>query len=168
MVCGRAGEAGKGMNALLDAIVFDVGGTLVTEAPPATPTGDLEVVLLPGVLDDLRHLAGRVRIGAATNTAVMTETDVRELLAPSGINELIDVLVTSCDVRAAKPDPAVLLAALERLGGLDPSRVLFVGDQASDAAAAHAASMPYAAVSPEGVRSTVETWVADGAGQRFT
>lgn len=156
------------MNALLDAIVFDIGATLVTEAPPATPTGDLEVVLLPGVLDDLRHLAKEVRIGAATNTSVMTEADVRELLAPSGVNELIVVLVTSCDVGAAKPDPAVLLAALERLGGLDPSRVLFVGDQASDAAAAQAACMPYAAISPEGVRSTVVAWVAERAGQRFT
>ncbi|MDP9404066.1 MAG: nicotinate-nucleotide--dimethylbenzimidazole phosphoribosyltransferase [Actinomycetota bacterium] len=56
---------------------------------------------------------------------------------------------------------------LDRLSGLDPSRVLFVGDGESDAAAARAAGMHDAAVSPEGVPATVEAWTAEHAGRRF-
>ena len=155
------------MNAMLDAVILDIGGTLVVEAAPGTPTADLRVALLPGVLDDLRALAATVRLAAATNTAVMGEADVRALLAPSGLDALLDVLVTSSDVGAAKPDPLVLTTVLDRLGGIAPSRALFIGDQPTDAAAADAIGMPYAAIRPEGVAATVAAWVADNAGRRF-
>ena len=76
----------------------------------------------------------------------MTEADVRALLADVGVDDLFEVLVTSVDVGAAKPDPPPLELALRRLGLDDPSRVLYVGDQPTDAAAAEAAGMPYADV----------------------
>lgn len=155
------------MNALLDALILDIGGTLVAEAAPGTPTADLEVTLLPGVLEDLRALGGTLRIGAATNTAVMTEADVRTLLVACGLDALLEVVVTSCDVGATKPDPLVLTAVLERLGGIAPERALFIGDQPTDAAAAAAIGMPYASIRPGGVAATVEAWVSERAGRRF-
>lgn len=155
------------MTPLLDALILDIGGTLIAEAPPATPTADLEVALLPGVLEDVRALAKSLRIGAATNTAVMTEQDVRGLLAPAGLDELFEVLVTSADVGAAKPDPLVLMTVLERLGGIAPRRALFIGDQPTDEAAAAAIGMPYAAVRPEGIAATVAAWIEATAGRRF-
>lgn len=154
--------------ALLDALILDIGGTLVAEAPPATATLDLKVRLLPGVLADLERLGATLRLAAATNTAVMGEAEVRSLLAPSGLDALFEVIVTSSDVGAAKPDPLVLATVLERLGGLPAARVLFIGDQPSDAAAAAALGMPYAAIEAGGVAATVGSWLEVHAGRRFT
>lgn len=155
------------MSAALDVLILDIGGTLVAEAAPGTPTGDLVVTLLPNVLDDLKTLSATMRIAAATNTAVMGEADVRALLAPSGLDDLLEVVVTSSDVGAAKPDPLVLTTVLERLGGVASSRALFVGDQSTDAAAAAAIDMPYAAILPKGVAATVKAWFDANGGGRF-
>ena len=72
--------------ATYDAVLFDIGGTLVSEAPPATPTNELVVEPLPGAIDTVAALAARTRVGAVTNTAVMTEADVRALLEPCGLS----------------------------------------------------------------------------------
>lgn len=132
----------------LDAILFDIGGTLVVEASPATPIGELEVELFAGVIEDLTELARSVRIGAVTNTAVMTERDVRSLLGPCGLDQLLEVVVTSVDVGVAKPDPQPILVAMERLGLTDAGRVLFVGNDDVDAGAAAAAGVTFVGVAP--------------------
>ncbi|MGH9135805.1 MAG: HAD hydrolase-like protein [Acidimicrobiales bacterium] len=156
------------MRGHLDAVVLDIGGTLVAEATPGTPTADLEVRCLPHVFDDLRVLARSVHLAAATNTAVMSEADIRRLLASSGLDDLLEVVVTSADVGAAKPDPTVLLVTLERLGGIPPDRALFIGDQPTDAEAAAVAGMPFAMVHRDGVLAAVQAWLGqrDRDGQR--
>src|SRR6185503_19947756 len=55
-----------------------------------------------------------------------------------------EVVVTSQDVGAAKPDPRGLLEACRRLD-VDPARVLFVGDRAVDRDAAHRAGTRFVA-----------------------
>src|SRR4051794_8818297 len=90
----------------IDAVLFDIGGTLVHAAPPATPTDALVAEAIRSPARDLAALRTQgLRLGAVTDTAVMTEADVRDLLAPIGLDALLDVVVTSCDVGAAKPDP---------------------------------------------------------------
>ena len=42
---------------LLDAVLVDLGGTVVVEAAPGTPVADLQVELRSGVIDDLRAIA---------------------------------------------------------------------------------------------------------------
>ena len=152
---------------LLDAVLVDLGGTVVIEAPAGTPVADLTVELRPEVLDDLRAIAGDVRLGAVTNTSVMVEGEVRGLLAPTGVDEVLEVLVTSVDAGVAKPDPAPLLLALQRLGLSDPSRVLYVGDQPTDAEAAEAAGMAYVDVDGGTIATAVCGWVERTAGGRF-
>jgi nicotinate-nucleotide--dimethylbenzimidazole phosphoribosyltransferase len=147
------------MTDFLDAVILDIGGTLVEEQPPGTATTDLVARCLPNVVEDLDLLSRSVRLAAATNTSVMSEKDVRALLVPTGINELLEVVVTSADIGVAKPDPAVLFAVLERLGGTAPDRALFIGDQPTDEAAARAAGMPFAPVHPDGVLAAVQQWV---------
>jgi nicotinate-nucleotide--dimethylbenzimidazole phosphoribosyltransferase len=130
--------------ATFDAVLFDVGGTLVDEAAGATPVAALRAVPRPdarAVLDALAD-AG-LRVGAVTNTSVMGEADVRRLLAEAGIDHF-DVIVTSAAVGAAKPDPAALLAALGRLH-VDPTRALYVGDRDTDRDAARAAGTAFVA-----------------------
>jgi len=127
----------------VDVVLLDVGGTLVDEAPPGTPVGDLPTEARPGVAETLDALAPTLRLAAVTNTAVMREPDVRRLLEAAGLHHF-EVIVTSVDVGAAKPDPAPLRVALERLGAR-PDRALYIGDLDTDRAAAHAAGTAFAA-----------------------
>lgn len=130
-----------------DAVVFDIGGTLVVEARPDTPLASLEVNYIGGAPRTLAALAAAgLRLGAVTDTSVMTEGDVRALLEVGGVSDLLEALVTSVDAGAAKPDPTGVRMVLDRLGQTDPSRVLLVGDRDVDRGAAVAAGCAFAAV----------------------
>jgi nicotinate-nucleotide--dimethylbenzimidazole phosphoribosyltransferase len=152
---------------LLDAVLVDLGGTVVDEAPPATAVADLQVQFRPRAIDDLAWIAGQVRLGAVTNTAVMHESDVRALLEPSGVSGLLEVVVTSVDAGIAKPDPHPMLIALGQLDLVDPSRVLYVGDQPTDAQAAEAAGMPYVDVGEGTIADAILAWIERTAGEQF-
>lgn len=132
---------------VFDAILFDIGGTLLRHAEPGTPLDLLRPELLPGVREGLRRMAESYRLGAVTNTAVMREADVREHLRAVGIDEFMETVVTSVDAGVEKPDPAPLLIALDRLG-VAPERALYVGDLPTDRQAARAAGCAYAYVGP--------------------
>jgi FMN phosphatase YigB (HAD superfamily) len=139
-----------------ELVLFDIGGTLVVEAVPGTPTSALHANPLPGVLTLLDALAPLVRIGAVTNTAVMSEQDVRQLLEPCGIAARLEHIVTSSDVGLAKPDPAPLIVACSRFG-VAAADAVYVGNDPVDGQAAVAAGMTYVDIqellrrtSPEG------------------
>jgi nicotinate-nucleotide--dimethylbenzimidazole phosphoribosyltransferase len=129
----------------IDAFLFDIGGTLVEEAPPGTPVADLRAELRPGAVETLRGLAKHHRIAAVTDTAAMREAEVRELLEPVGLDGLLEVVVTSTDVGAEKPDPAPLTEALRRLGAM-AERSVYFGNASVDQAAAAAAGVEFVAV----------------------
>ena len=74
-------------------------------------------------------------------------------LAQIGLDDLIDVLCSREDTNKHKPDPAPLLAALDKLGRPPIEDAAYVGDAVWDVLAAQAAGMACIAV----------TW---GAGQR--
>jgi FMN phosphatase YigB (HAD superfamily) len=156
----RASERVHDLGRRLDAILFDIGGTLVAESPPGTAVHDLVTRLLPGVASDLGVLGRVVRLGAATNTALMSEANVRELLGQAGIEHFFEVLTTSSDVGVAKPDPTVLLVTMARMGLHEASRILYVGDRDIDREAATAAGMAFALVNDEGLVSSVLAWAA--------
>ena len=127
----------------LEAVIFDIGGTLVRHAPLGTAVADLTPELIGTAAEDLERLAGRFRVGAVTDTSVMTAADVRDALAGSGLAEHLEVIVTSVDVGAAKPDPRGLRRAIEQLGA-SPATTLFIGDAEVDAGAAQAAGAHFA------------------------
>jgi nicotinate-nucleotide--dimethylbenzimidazole phosphoribosyltransferase len=133
---------------VITTILFDIGGTLVRAAAPGTPVSALAAEPLDGVLATVRALALSFRIGAVTDTAVMTEPDVLAALGGTGLEDLLEVIVTSCDVGAAKPDRRGIDAALARLGA-EPSTTLFVGDADVDEGAARAAGVRFARVGPD-------------------
>jgi putative hydrolase of the HAD superfamily len=54
--------------------------------------------------------------------------DARPLLEGLGLSGLVDHMVLSCEVGAAKPDPQIYEIALDRLG-VDAPEALFVDDQ---------------------------------------
>jgi putative hydrolase of the HAD superfamily len=59
-----------------------------------------------------------------------------------GLGHLLAVIVSSAEVGAEKPDPAVFRAALERVG-VTPQRALHVGDSDADRAGAKAAGLAF-------------------------
>ena len=147
----------------IDAVLFDVGDTLVHAATPGTPVSDLQVRLRDDVLADLHELSRRgLRLGAVTDTATMSGDDVRVLLEPSGVAALLTVIVSSCDVGAPKPEPTSLIAALADLG-VDASRTLYIGDRVIDRDAAASAGAHFAFIDGT-IATTIARWIEEGAG----
>jgi nicotinate-nucleotide--dimethylbenzimidazole phosphoribosyltransferase len=128
---------------MITTILFDIGDTLVRAAAPGTPVEALSVDPVAGAVRTLAALAAHFRLGAVTDTAVMTAAEVKAALSGSGLDDLLEVIVTSVDVGASKPDPRGIEAALAALGAL-PEEALFVGDSDVDEAAARAAGVRFA------------------------
>ncbi|MGH3019682.1 MAG: HAD-IA family hydrolase, partial [Gaiellaceae bacterium] len=63
-------------------------------------------------------------------------------LERSGLRELFAEIVSSAEAGAAKPDPAVFLVALERLG-VPAGRALHIGDGDTDCEGAAAAGLAF-------------------------
>lgn len=100
----------------------------------------LPAVDLPAVLGDLR---GRgLRIGLATNDM---EDAARAHLAAHGITGLFDYIAGYDSGHGPKPGPG-MCAAFARQQGLDPARVVMVGDSLHDLHAGRAAGMRVVAV----------------------
>ncbi|MDP1819387.1 MAG: nicotinate-nucleotide--dimethylbenzimidazole phosphoribosyltransferase [Acidimicrobiales bacterium] len=132
---------------MITTILFDIGDTLVRAAPPATAVEGLVAEPLDGVLRTLQALSRTFRLGAVTDTAVMSEADIRRALTGTGIGELLPVIVTSADIGAAKPDPRGIVAALAALA-VSADEALFVGDADVDAESAAASGVAFARVDP--------------------
>ncbi len=114
--------------------------------------------LVPGAAEALWWLGRRARVAIVTNGFREVQ---RHRLEATGLDNLVDVFVSSEEAGVAKPDPAVLRIALERLGVEESSagEVAVVGDQlATDVAAGHRIGAhtvwiaPDDAVVPEGAR----------------
>jgi HAD superfamily hydrolase (TIGR01549 family) len=65
-----------------------------------------------GALELMTLLRARLRVAVVTNNTVAEQT---EKLATFGFAPMVDALVTSEEIGAAKPDPRIFRAALERL-----------------------------------------------------
>jgi len=102
---------------------------------------------LPGVPDLLRRMKGRYAIGVVTNGPGIVQ---RRRLQLSGLMEYLDLLVISCEVGRAKPDPEILRLAM-KLAGSETFSTLFAGDSAgSDMGAANAAGVDFVFIQPQG------------------
>ena len=93
----------------------------------------------PGATDACRALAA-----AGLKLAVVSNWDVglHDHLRTVGLDELVDVVVTSAEAGMAKPSPRIFEYALERLGAT-AARAVHVGDQAADAEGALAAGLAF-------------------------
>ncbi|HKE81066.1 MAG TPA: HAD-IA family hydrolase [Solirubrobacteraceae bacterium] len=130
------------------AVVQDVLGT-------SLPLDEVEEVLLaairfrpypevPGVLAALRERGARL--------AVVSNWDVslHDVLERTGLRPLVDAVVISAEFGAAKPDPAIFRAALERVEAT-ASEALHVGDSLeADVEGARAAGVEAVFVARDG------------------
>jgi len=92
----------------------------------------------PDTVPALRELrAAGIRLVAASNWDV----SLHEQLERTGLRPLLDGAVSSAEAGAAKPDPAILLRALE-IAGAEPGHAWHVGDDLeADVGAARAAGV---------------------------
>lgn len=91
--------------------------------------------LYPDALPVVRELRSRgVRTALVSNCSYNTRPFVDGL----GLGDELDAVVLSFEAGAAKPDSRIYRLALEALGGVEPSKAVFVDDQAAycDGAAA--------------------------------
>lgn len=96
--------------------------------------------LMPGVRETLEALAGKYELAVVSNGPRNVQ-DAR--LAVGGIIDYFPVRVYSRDEGVAKPDPAILGLALERLG-VNREQAVFVGDSpGNDMTAASAARVGF-------------------------
>jgi putative hydrolase of the HAD superfamily len=96
-------------------------------APPAlreAMLASLRFSPYPDAAPALRELRAR---GLAVVVVSNWDSSLPEVLARAGLLELVDGVVASATVGAAKPDPAIFAAAL-RTAGAGAARSLFVGD----------------------------------------
>jgi putative hydrolase of the HAD superfamily len=107
----------------------------------------LEFRPYPDVLPGLDELRDR---GVTLVIASNWDCSLPDWLAPTGIMELVDGVVTSAEVGAAKPNPRVFERALS-VAGVTPSEALHVGDKVdNDVKGAAAAGVRAVLVEREG------------------
>jgi FMN phosphatase YigB (HAD superfamily) len=82
--------------------------------------------------------------GAGLSLACVSDWDIglRKQLAEVGLDHLFDVVLTSAEAGAPKPDPSLFLEALSRLR-VGPRRVVHVGDGEADLEGAQAAGLAF-------------------------
>jgi HAD superfamily hydrolase (TIGR01549 family) len=107
--------------------------------------GDARV--FPGAADLLRRTArAGLAVVLASSAPADEMADLRRLL---GADDAITAQTTADDAEASKPAPDIFLAAMEA-AGLDPERVLVVGDSVWDIQAARSAGVGCIAVESGG------------------
>ena len=85
--------------------------------------------------DTVPFLVELDRLGVRTVIVSNCADNTRPMLADLGLLDLVEDAVLSCEVRLAKPDPAIFSLALDRLG-VRPEDAVFVDDQPVFCAAA--------------------------------
>ena len=105
----------------------------------------------PGAVETLHSLRAR-----GLELAVVSNWDIGlgEHLERLGLASLFSAIATTAEAGAPKPEPAVFLLALERLG-VDAARALHVGDEPGDEEGAAAAGMRFA---PAPLATAFEGW----------
>lgn len=105
-------------------------------------------------LDRARSLRERGIASAIVTNNVREFRDAWRAMIP--VDELFDVIVDSCEVGVRKPDPRIFRKALELLGGIEPSRALFLDDYEGNVKAARLLGVHGIVVAPDPTQALAE------------
>ncbi|MFZ5376125.1 MAG: HAD family hydrolase [Patescibacteria group bacterium] len=112
----------------VEAVVFDLAGTLVFYQANQADHSQTEMVLFPGVTGLLKKIENsRYRLGLLSNSPGLT---ARYELKKLSIDGYFSSLTFADEVGFSKPDKRIFLAACGSLG-LSPTKILMVGDSMS-------------------------------------
>ena len=98
---------------------------------------------LPGAVELMRGCAGKGHRVVLASSA--SSDELAALKQALDADDAIDVATSSADADSGKPDPGILVAALEQ-SGLDAESAIFVGDSVWDAEAAAKAGIAFVGV----------------------
>jgi len=132
VIAGTPDEAAAVIAPVLGMALPEIAATLNAEAARAPMA---EAVPLGPLLTGLR--ARGLRLGVATNDA---EAPARAHLSAAGVVDLFDYIAGSDSGHGAKPGPGMCLG-FAAATGLDPARLVMVGDSTHDLHAGRAAGM---------------------------
>ena len=128
------------------------------ELDTALPLSDVEEALLAALrfraYPEVPEVLAALRAGGA-RLAVVSNWDVslHDVLERTRLRGLVDAVVISAELGAAKPDPAIFRAALERLA-VPAAEAMHVGDSVeTDVAGARAAGLQAVLVARNGARA---------------
>jgi nicotinate-nucleotide--dimethylbenzimidazole phosphoribosyltransferase len=130
-----------------DCVLFDLGNTLIAQENPGTPYESLVVTVLPGVQELLDQLHNSVKLGIVSNTKTITAADIHAKLSTVGLDKYFQTIIATAEFGTHKPDPAPIIAAIERLQ-CAADRTLYVGDIETDKQAAVSAGAHFAYAGP--------------------
>lgn len=113
--------------------------------------------LMPGCMDFLQRIHGRMKIALVSNGIGATQ---RGRLALCPFTPLLDAVIISGEIGVSKPDPRIVDLALEALGCTDRSEAVFLGDSATaDIAAANHAGVASIHLAMRAKPCEQATWV---------
>ncbi len=91
---------------------------------------EIQPQLAPGIVDALRSLRGRYRLGVISDTVFSPGTSLRRILADNDLLDCFDTFVFSDEAGWSKPAPALFEQAAEGLG-VPVSALVHIGDRES-------------------------------------
>jgi len=98
--------------------------------------------LIPGAADAVARLAGRWRLGLASSSPRRL---IDTVLAAGGMTDMFEVTVSTEEVEAGKPSPAVYLETARRLE-VPPGEAVAIEDSSNGLRSAHAAGLIVVAI----------------------
>ncbi len=114
------------------AAVLEAAGVEADPELVRTLTGHEREHLARGVHlydDSLPVVRGLRHAGVKTALVSNCSHSTRPVVDRLGLEDAFDEVILSFEVRSMKPDAAIYQVALARLGGIEPSRAVFVDDQ---------------------------------------
>lgn len=133
-----------------DIVAEELGEAVAGIAPADVRAAMLESLRFPP-FPEVREVLADLRAGGARLVIVSNwDVSLHDVLAETGLDGLVDVVLTSAETGLAKPAPGLLERGLELAGAVAPSRALMVGDTEPDAEAALAAGVDAVLVARHG------------------
>jgi HAD superfamily hydrolase (TIGR01549 family) len=89
---------------------------------------EIQPDLAPGIVEAIRDLHGRYKLGVISDTIFSSGRVLRKLLQANDLEQYFDVFIFSDEVGCSKPDPRAFMAAAEGLG-VDVTEIVHIGDR---------------------------------------
>ena len=125
-----------------DAVIFDIGNTLVLQNNPGIPISELEIQELPGVRKLLDSLVDNKKLALMSNSKNLTSAEIMKKLEQIDLAKYFELCISSFDFGIEKPSPLPLIAAADQLK-IQPARAIYVGDMETDRISAELAGMQF-------------------------
>jgi len=125
-----------------EAVIFDVGNTLLLQNNPGLSSEELKIEILPGVVDLLNTLKNKKRLAVVSNSKLLNSSEILQKLNEVGLGHFFELCISSLDIGEEKPSPLPLITALHKMK-LPPEKAIYVGDVETDKQAAESAGMDF-------------------------